>query len=293
MPNSGSRPSQLPRPGSEFEFRRRRRVSFRSGAPYLVPVLVAGAAALAAWFWRAELLDAGSGLSLQSPENQIRQALAHQDRAHLEDVYGWHAGGTLELTPVRYSEVVPDVEGERATVVAQLDAEGRAVWRDQAAAVSYIGRERFHMKPCKIALWCAEGDQFARLRAVLRTLFRRLDAARAGDAAAQVALAADDYREGATDRAGLTARLRRDSASPRPGLWVRAWQIRVDRDGAEVGEDYEEAGAGAGAGREGGREGEASAEAGAEAGAGRGVRPLRARYRLERRGERWVFAAGL
>jgi len=294
LPNSGSSPSQLPRPGSEF--RRRRRVSFRSGAPYLVPVLVAGAAALAAWFWRAELLDAGSGLSLQSAENQIRQALAHQDRAHLEDVYGWKAGGTLELTPVRYSEVVPVVEGERATVVAQLDAEGRAVWRDQTAAVSYIGRERFHMKPCKIALWCAEGDQFARLRAVLRTLFRRLDAARAGDAAAQVAMAADDYREGATDRAGLTARLRRDSASPRPGLRVRAWQIRVDRDGAEVGEDYEEAGAEAGAGR--GREGETGAGRGreGEAGAGRevrDVRPLRARYRLERRGERWVFAAGL
>jgi hypothetical protein len=284
LPNSGSSPSQLPRPGSEFG--RRRRVSFRSGAPYLVPFLVAGAAALAAWFWRAEILDAGSGLSLQSPENQIRQALAHQDRAHLEDVYGWKAGGTLELTPVRYSEVVPevvpDVEGGRATVVAQL--EGRAAWRDQAAAVSYIGRERFHMKPCKIALWCAEGDQFARLRAVMRTLFRRLDAARAGDAAAQVALAADDYRDGATDRAGLAARLRRDAASPRPGLRVRAWQIRVDRDVAEVGEDYEEPGAEPGAGRE---------EASAEASAGREGRPLRARYRLERRGERWVFAAGL
>jgi hypothetical protein len=100
-----------------------------------------------------------------------------------------------------------------------------------------------------------------------------------------VALAADDYREGATDRAGLAARLRRDSASPRPGLRVRAWQIRVDREGAEVGEDYEETGAEAGAGREG-------AEAG-EAGAGRDVRPLRARYRLEWNGERWVFAAGL
>jgi hypothetical protein len=293
LPNSGSRPSQPPRPGSEF--RRRRRVSFRSGAPYLVPVLVAGAAALAAWFWRAEILDAGSGLSLQSPENQIRQALAHQDRAHLEDVYGWKAGGTLELTSVRYSEVVPevaevvpDVGGGRATVVAHLDAEGRAVWRDQAAAVSYIGRERFHMKPCKIALWCAEGDQFARLRAVLRTLFRRLDAARVGDAAAQVALAADDYREGGTDRAGLAARLRGEAASPRPGLRVRAWQIRVDRDVAEVGEDYEEAGAGREAGREAGAR---------EAGAGReGMpegRPLRARYRLERRGERWVFAGGL
>jgi hypothetical protein len=257
---------------------------------------VAAAAALAAWFWRAEILDAGSGLSLQSPESQIRQALAHQDRAHLEDVYGWKAGGTLELTPVRYSEVVPevvpDVEGGRATVVAQLDAEGRAVWRDQAATVSYLGRERFHMKPCKIALWCAEGDQFARLRAVMRTLFRRLDAARAGDAEAQVALSADDYREGATDRAALAARLRMDSATPRPGLRVRAWQIRVDRDVAEVGEDYEEEGGEAEAGAEAG-----AGRGGAEAGAGREARhearQLRARYRLERRGERWVFAAGL
>jgi hypothetical protein len=230
---------------------------------------VAGLAAAGAWIWRAELMDAGSGVSLQSPESQIRQALGHQNRAHLEDVYGWKAGGTLELVPVRYSEVVPVVEGDRASVVAQLDAEGQAVWRDQSAAVSYIGREQFHMKPCRIALWCAEGDQFARLRAVLRTLFRRHDAARAGDPAAQLALAADDYRDGPIDRAGLAARLRRELASPRPGLRVRAWQIRIDRDGAEVGEDYDEPGPG----------GE--------------LRPLRARYRLERRGERWVFAAGL
>jgi hypothetical protein len=229
---------------------------------------VAGAAAAGAWIWRAELLDAGSGVTLQSPETQVRQALAHQVRAHLEDVYGWKAGGTLELVPVRYSEVVPVVEGDRATVVAQLEAEGKAVWRDQSADVSYIGREQFHMKPCKIALWCAEGDQFGRLRAVLRTLFRRLDAARGGDAAAQLALAADDYRDGATDRAGLAARLARESSGPRPDLRVHGWQIRIDRDGAEVGEDYEA-----------GSDGEARAH--------------RARYRLERRGERWVFASGL
>jgi hypothetical protein len=230
---------------------------------------VAGAAAAGAWIWRAELMDAGSGVALQGPETQVRQALANQVRAHLEDVYGWKAGGTLELSPVRYSEVVPDVEGGRATVVALLDAEGQAVWRDQSAAVSYIGREQFHMKPCKIALWCAEGDQFSRLRAVLRTLFRRLDAARAGDVPAQLALAAPDYRDGATDAAGLDARLRRESASPRSGLRVRAWQIRVDRDGAEVGEDTEEPGPG----------GE--------------TRKARARYRLARLGDRWVFAGGL
>jgi hypothetical protein len=290
LPTSGQSQSPPPRPGSEF--RRRRRVQFRTGAPYLVPILVAGAAAAAAWIWRAELMDVGSGVSLQSPETQIRQALGHQDRAHLEDVYGWKAGGTLELTPVRYSEVVPDVEGDRATVVAQLDAEGRAVWRDQSADVSYIGREKFHMKPCKIALWCAEGDQFARLRSVLRTLFRRMDAARAGDVPAQVALAADDYRDGATDRAGLEARLRRESGSPRPGLRVKAWQIRVDRDGAEVGEDYEEAVPG---GLPSGVSGTAVLAPGGVSGTAdsTAIRPLRARYRLERRGERWVFVGGL
>ena len=249
--------------------RRRRRFRFRTGAPYLVPFLAASVAAAAAWYWRADLMDAGSAATLQSPETQVRQALAAQGRAHLEDIYGWKAGGTLELVPVRYEEVVPDVEGNRATVVAVLDAEGKAVWRDQSATVSYIGREQFHMKPCKIALWCAEGDQFARLRAVLRTLFRRLDGARGGEPAAVLGLAAEDYRDGVTDRAALEGRLRRELASPRPDLRVKSWQIRVERDAAEVGEDYEAA--------------EGSGD----------VRHRRARYRLERRGERWVFTAGL
>ncbi len=249
---------------------RRRRVRFKTGAPYLVPFLAAAVAAGAAWFWRADLLSAGSSATLQSPETQVRKALAAQGRAHLEDIYGWRAGGTLELVPVRYSDVVPDVEGDRAAVVALLDAEGKAVWRDQAATVSYIGREQFHMKPCKIGLWCAEGDQFSRLRAVMRTLFRRLDGARGGDAAAVVSLVAPDYRDGETDRAALEARLRAELAHPSPDLRVTGWQIRVDRDSAEVGEDYVEAKPGA------------SVE-----------RAFRSRYRLERRGERWMFTSGL
>ncbi|MGA8892574.1 MAG: nuclear transport factor 2 family protein, partial [Anaeromyxobacteraceae bacterium] len=97
-------------------------------------------------------------------------------------------------------------------------------------------------------------------------LFRRLDATRAGDPAAALALAADDYRDGPTDRAALEARLRSEAGTPRPDLKARAWQIRVDRDGAEVGEDLEDASGG---------------------------RPVRTRYRLERRGERWVFVSGM
>lgn len=229
MPSSGRSPS--PKPSRTGELGWRRRFRFRSGAPYLVPFLAAATAAAAFWLFRGPLLSAGSSLSLQAPETQIRQALSHQDRAHLEDVYGFRAGGTLELVPVRYSDVVPVVEGNRATVVAMLDAEGKAVWRDRDARVSYLGRETFHMKPCSIALWCAEGDQFARLRGVLFALFRH-----------------DDELRSRGDRR------------------VLAWQIRVERDAAEVGEDYE------------------------VEEPGRGRRTLRARYRLERRGERWAFA---
>ena len=268
MPNCARAPTPDPREPAPAGGRFRPR--FRSGAPYLVPLAAAALAAAGFWVFRRELVSAGSSLSLESPETQVTEALAHQTRAHLEDVYGFRAGGTAELVPVRYAEVLPVVEGGTASVVALLDAEGRVRWRDQAAALSYLGREQFHMKPCGIALWCAGGDQFSRLRGVLRTLFRRLDAEEAGDGSAYAALVADDYRDAAWDRAGVLEKIGRElAASPRPRVRVLAWQIRVDRDGAEVGEDRE-----------------VSAP-------GRGSRPSRARYRLVRRGERWLFAAGL
>ena len=267
MPTFARRPSERPRlPGSRARFR----PTFRTGAPYLVPILAAAAAAWAAWHWRDALLSAGSSLSLQAPETQVRQALAHQTRAHLEDVYGFQSGGTLELVPVRFSEVVPVVEGGRARVTAILDAEGRAAWRHQAAAVSYIGRESFHMRPCTIALWCAEGDQFARLRGVLRALFRKDDALRARDPDALARLVAEDYRDADADRGAALRRVAAGmAAGADAGRRPRAWQIRVERDGAEVGEDYEVAGAD-------------------------GVpQRRRARYRLVPRDERWLFASGL
>jgi hypothetical protein len=185
--------------------RERRRLGRRLGAPYLVPLGLAAAAAAGAWLLRDRI--SAIGRFPAGGERQVRDALANQVRAHLEDVYGFRAGGTLELSPVRYAEVSAVVEGGEATVVALLEVEGRAAWRDQAAAVSYIGRERFKMRPCAIAGWCAEGEQFQRLRGLLLALFRRHDA-----------LAA----------AALPARRR-----------VLAWQIRAERDTAEVGEDRE------------------------------------------------------
>jgi hypothetical protein len=231
-----------------------------SGAPYLVPASLALAAAVAAWVFSARF--ASCGTSLEAPETQIRKALASQNRAHLDDVYGFHAGGTVELSSVRFDDVAPFVEKGRATVVAMLTAEGRAAWRDQQATLSYIGRERFHMKPCSIALWCAEGDQFERLRGVLLALFRRRDASERHDPAALSRLLSARHPPRApAARAG--------GVEPDAPERVLGWQIRVERDSAEVGEDVE------------------VARAGAE--------PRRARhvYRLAWEGERWVFVDGV
>ncbi|HEY7723709.1 MAG TPA: nuclear transport factor 2 family protein [Anaeromyxobacteraceae bacterium] len=173
----------------------------------LVPAAAVALAGIGLWLAWGRL--AALGRSEAAADAQIREALANQVRASLEDVYGFRGGGTLDLHPVRYADVAPLLEGERAVVTAMLEAEGRAVWREQVAAVSYLGRERFHMRPCSIALWCAEGDQFARLRSVLAFLFRRHDAL---------------------------------AAAARPAARrVLAWQIRAERETAEVGEDLETA----------------------------------------------------
>jgi hypothetical protein len=251
----------LPRSGSAGR-------SSGSGAPHLFPVSAALLAALGPWLGCGRF--ASCGARLESPETQIRKALANQGRAHLDEVYGFRAGGTAELSPVRYADVVASLEGDRATVVALLEAEGRVVWRGESAEVSYLGREKFHMRPCSIAVWCAEGDQFARLRSVLLFLFRREDAFNAGDPEAYARLVSDRYRDQGLDRAGLLARLAHDFRSGPPARErIRAWQIRVDRDAAEVGEDY-------------------TIEI-----QGQEPRQLRARYTLALEGERWLIVAGL
>lgn len=247
---------------------RSRRLSFRSGAPYLVPAAVALLVGLGLWAGRHRL--ASLGAVVESPDTQIRRALASQVRAHLDEVYGFRAGGTVELSAVRYRDVTTSVEGERATVVAVLDAEGRVVWRGGAASLSYLGRERFHMRPCSIALWCAEGDQFERLRGVLLLLFRRADAFEARDPGAYAPLLSERYQDRGLDRAGILRRLRGDLRAGLPASErLLGWQIRVDRETAEVGEDFE------------------------LSLAGREPKPLRARYRLLFEESRWRIAGGL
>ncbi len=235
-----------------------------TGAPRLAQGTAALLAALGPWLGCGPL--ASCGAKLESPDTQIRKALAGQSRAHLDQLHG----GTAELVSVRCAEVVTSLDGDRATVVAMLEAQGRVVRSGESVDLSYLGREKFHVRPCPGAGWCAEGDQFARLQGVIQVLLRREDAFNSGDAAAYADLVSDRYSDRGFEKADLLARLTQDLRSGPPARQrIRAWQIRVDRDGAEVGEDY------------------------AIEIPGQEPKQLRARYRLSREGERWVIAAGL
>jgi hypothetical protein len=133
----------------------------------------------------------------------VRRALAGLDRERLGAAPG-APPLELDLFPVRFADVTASFEGGRATVVAMVEAEGRATFDGQSPSVSYIGREVFHMRPCQ-ASWCPEPDRLSRLRGVLGALRARQEAL----------------------------------AAAAPGRRVRAWQIRVERERAEVGEDLE------------------------------------------------------
>jgi hypothetical protein len=240
----------------------------KSGAPYLVPVAAALVLAVVLGFGWRRVSSCGAPTAWASPETQVREALANQNRGQLSDVYGFKSGGTAELFPLRFAEPAVSVEGGRATVAAMLDAEGRVAWRDQTAHLRYLGREKFHMSPCRIAGWCGEGDQFERLRGVLVALFRRHDAQAARDPRALAPLVDDRYADLGETKDALLVRLGRSWAAEQGRPSVRAWQVRVERESAEVGEDLEVA-------------------------RSDGPAQARALYRLRWDGARWVFTGGL
>ena len=244
---------------------RRRALAGRLGAPYLFPAALVVAAAFLIWRSWGTLVSLDLPIAAAGPERQVREALAHQDRAALADVYGFMAGGTAELQPVRFADVAVSVDEGKARVLAVVEARGRVTWRGERADLAYVGREAFGMTRCSIALWCGDGEQFTRLRGVLTALFRRADAAATRDLAAAGRLASDRYAGG---KPALLARLARDFRDPAPELHLRAWQVRVERDQAQVGEDYDLVQAGG------------------------APRRLRARYLLELEEDRWRFVDG-
>lgn len=226
---------------------------------------IAGVTAAAAAVW---LLVGGHRTLrplLESPERGIRRALD-----------GWAGGaapgpsGGFRSLAIRCRDLVVTSLDGAAEVVLVADAEGEVEVQGQPVAVSYLGRERLRMVRCRAAGWCVDGEPLPRLAAVLGVLARRAQAFDRADAGAYAALVDDGYRGADGGKPELLRRLAADlGASPRARLRPLAWQVRIERETAQVGEDYELAIGAAPA------------------------RRLRARLDLREVGGRWRFTGGL
>lgn len=109
-------------------------------------------------------------------------------------------GARVSLSRVAFSDVAVSIDGAQALVVAMVQADGTVRLPAAAPSIAYVGREAFRMERCAARGWCLAADALGALRGVVAAL------------------------------AG---------ASPPDGARPVAWQVRVERDAAEVGEDRE------------------------------------------------------
>jgi hypothetical protein len=109
----------------------------------------------------------------------------------------------IEVIRASYRDVEVAAEGGRAQVLAVVDADGRVRLASGDVALGYVGREAFELARCARARWCPSGAALPALAGVIEAL----------------------------------AGVRRG-----PGRRPVAWQIRVERDRALVGEDAVAAG---------------------------------------------------
>ncbi len=174
----------------------------RRALAYALPLALSALLAIVVWRGREALLGPGLSQVAASPESQARAALQRRDRLTLDGVPG--AGGRTELSAVRYGDVAvqAEAEGGDARVLAVVEARGVVTWRDQRAELGYVGREGLALARCGAAGWCARGPELPALAGVLAALRARAEAAT-------------------------------------PPVRIRAWQIRVERERATAGEDYD------------------------------------------------------
>jgi hypothetical protein len=229
------------------------------------------AAAAAALLVAAWLLTGGTTTLrslVESPETGIRRALATPVRPEPRAVPG--TGATVRIDRVKFADLVITAAASRTEVVAVADADGVVAWRGKEVALAYVGRERLAMARCPAAGWCVEGELLPRLAPLLSVLARRADAFADAEAEGYRPLVSDGYRGPEGGKPELLRRLAADfGASPRARFQPRAWQIRIERDSAQVGEDYE-----------------------IQVGSGE-ARRLRGRFELRDDGGGWRFTAGL
>jgi hypothetical protein len=133
------------------------------------------------------------------------RALAGLTRAELPDLAGPGQGTVAELESVRFSDVLAALEGERALAVGAFEAEGRVEGTDLSVRLHAVGREQVGLEPCAQGFCPGPAGALPRLRGVLVVLVAR----------------------------------QRRLAAAEPGRRVVGWQVRAEREVAEVGEDVE------------------------------------------------------
>jgi hypothetical protein len=229
--------------------------------------IAAGAAAALAGAWLATGGPSTLRSLVESPETGIRRALSSVRPPPLAIPA---TGATLRLDRVKFADLLVTPVASRTEVVAVVDADGGVAWRGEEVRLSYVGRERLAMVRCPDAGWCVDGKLLPRLLPLLALLVRRAEAFADAEPERYGALVADGYRGPDGGKGELLRRLSADlAASPRARLRPLAWQVRIERDTSQVGEDYEIA-VGSGA-----------------------ARRLRARFDLRDDGGGWRITGGL
>jgi hypothetical protein len=113
--------------------------------------------------------------------------------------------GRIRLGRAAFADVAVSLEGRRALAVAVVDADGAVRAGGHEVRLAYVGREALELERCPGRRWCPVGSALPALAGVVEALL--------------LAPAAERRR-------------------------AVAWQIRVERDRATVGEDAELAGGG-------------------------------------------------
>jgi hypothetical protein len=232
---------------------------------------LASAAAVAIALGAAAWLTVGGDAlraRLEGPEAGARRVLAAAREAPAVPLPGGE--GTFRVDRVRFAEPVVRADGARAEVTVVAEGEGTVALRGAEVRVGLVAQERIPMASRPGGGWAIAGPALLpRTTSLLAVLCRR--AAAFDDAAPERygPLVDEGYRGADGGREGLLRRIAADlGALPRARLRPVAWQLRLEREEAEVGEDYEIA-------------------------AGGPPRRLRARFRLREGSGGWTFTEGL
>jgi hypothetical protein len=178
----------------------------------------------------AALCSCGGCEPVLGPEGEIARFLETQRAGAQVEIPG---GGTLALASLKFDRLLVKPEGEGFTAVATFDAEGLY---DGQTRVSYLGleRARFVRRDGRLVPRTSPVPALEEIVALL--VMRRAAIARAEVGALEPLVARDFHDPRLTREAALAQA--RERMAELAGTRAEAWIVRVEREGAQVLEEY-------------------------------------------------------